>query len=110
MAGQGDGAPGPPVRAWVETEDGSIARGFVLNLSDAHGCVQLLDGAAIDRGSEVAVRLSLDPAAPSLGLVARVTSSRVGDGACECELEWEPSAGQTQLASLLGAETGEDRG
>jgi hypothetical protein len=81
------------VRAWIEAADGSIARGQVEALSDHGAVIRLADAPVIDAGAEVAVRLSFDPASPTVGKSARVLRVLEGGQTSNCEVEWLPEAG-----------------
>ena len=96
-------ASSEPVRIWIETEDGSIARGVVEFLTEDGALLALADIAALDGGADVQVRLSFHPTSPTLGLPARLLWVRAKDEASACELEWLPGPGREQLAALLNA-------
>jgi hypothetical protein len=98
--------PSTILRAWIESSDGSISRGLVEALSREGALVELASAAQLETGAEVAVRLSLDPLAPTLGLLARVVSVTVQGGSWQCELAWPEDQ---RLDSLL-AETVERAG
>jgi hypothetical protein len=78
------------VRAWIESADGSIARGRVEALSDHGARIRLAGTRTPDAGTEVAVRLSFDPASPTVGKTARVLRVSSSDESSDCELEWTP--------------------
>jgi hypothetical protein len=78
------------VRAWIEAADGSIARGLVEVLSERGAVIRLADTAALDAGAAVAVRLSFDPASPTVGRAARVLRVLANDETSDCEVEWVP--------------------
>ncbi len=78
------------VRAWIESADGSIARGLVEALSDHGAVIRVVDVAAPDAGAEVAVRLSFAPASPTVGKTARVLRVLAHNETSDCEVEWVP--------------------
>jgi hypothetical protein len=100
-------APRETARVWIESEDGSIARGVVETLSEEGALIDLTDLASLDAGAEVAVRLSVDPATPTLGLRARVLWVLAKGATSECELEWMPGPERARLELVLAA-LGED--
>jgi hypothetical protein len=99
-------APRDTVRVWIESEDGSIARGVVEVLSEDGGFIRLTDVTALDTGAEVAVRLSCGANSPTLALAARVLWVLSRDETTECELEWMPGPDRARLARII-AELGE---
>jgi hypothetical protein len=96
-------APRETARVWIESEDGSIARGVVQVLSEVGALVELTDVASVDAGAEVAVRLSVDPDTPTLGLPARVLWVLAKGEASECELEWKPGPERARLEPVIAA-------
>ncbi len=108
-----DREPKEGVRAWVESPDGSIARGLAETLSEDGAVIRLTGAGPIDPESEVAVRLSFDPAAPTVGVGARVLRILRKGESVECELAWTPGPERTRLGTLVGSarpEPGPDRG
>jgi PilZ domain len=103
MSPSDDIAPRETVRVWIESEDGSIARGVVEVLSEEGALVQLSDAASVDTGAEVAVRLSCGPASQTLALVARVLWVLSRDETSECELEWLPGSDRARLSPVIAA-------
>lgn len=96
-------APRETLRVWIESEDGSIARGVVDVLSEDGAFVRLSDAASVDTGAEVAVRLSSRAGAATLGLAARILWILSTEEDTECELEWLPGADRARLAPLVAA-------
>ncbi len=97
-----DREPQEGVRAWVESPDGSIARGLAETVSVDGAVIRLTGAGSIDPESEVAVRLSFDPAAPTVGVGARVLRILRKGEMVECELVWTPGPERTRLGSLVG--------
>jgi PilZ domain len=93
-----------PTRVWIESGDGSIARGVMEVLSADGACVRVVGADPIVPGSEVAVRMALSRSAPTLGARARILWVRSAGESVECELEWTHSgAEREQLARLVAA-------
>jgi PilZ domain len=90
----GEGHSGPKAMVWIETGDGSIARGRAESVSGSGACVRLDAAPAFDSGAEVSLRMAIDRTAPTVALRARVRFVRQADGAFECGLEWMVSAPQ----------------
>jgi hypothetical protein len=87
------GAPGATVRAWIESAEGSIARGRVEALSDLGAVIRLTPAASVDEGEAVAVRLSVDPNSPTVGRAARVLRVLSEAESSLCEVEWTAERG-----------------
>jgi hypothetical protein len=94
-------APRETVRVWIESEDGSIARGVVDVLSEDGAFVRLSDAESVDTGAEVAVRLHCGAGSATLGLAARVLWILSTDENTECEIEWLPGPDCARLAPLI---------
>jgi hypothetical protein len=94
-------APSETLRVWIESEDGTIARGVVEVLSENGAFVRLSAAASVDTGAEVAVRLSCGSRSATLGLAARILWILSTDEDTECELEWMPGPDREALASLI---------
>lgn len=78
-----------PVKAWVESADGSISRGLVLEMTERGAVIRLANEAAsLATAAQVAVRLSYDATAPNVEVLARVVRSLPEDGSSLCEVEW----------------------
>jgi hypothetical protein len=77
-----------PIRVWIESEDGAIARGTMGVLSADEAVARLTDGAWLRSGCEVAVRVSPSRSTPTLAARARVTGVRPAGDSVECELAW----------------------
>jgi hypothetical protein len=85
--------PRETVKAWIESADGSIARGLVEEMSERGAIIRLASNAAsLETTTEVAVRLSFDPAAPNVEVLARILRMLPGDDTSVCEVEWLPEA------------------
>jgi hypothetical protein len=93
-------APRDTVRVWIESGDGSIARGVVEVLSEDGAFVRLTDAASVDT-AEVAVRLSCALDSATLGLAARVLWVLSTEEDTECEIEWMPGPDRAKLAPLI---------
>jgi hypothetical protein len=93
-----------PVRVWIETGDGSIARGVADVLSE-DGAVVCLDGpASAVPGDEVAVRIAFSRTSPTVAAAARVLWIRSASEEPQCELEWTHSGPERErLASFLAS-------
>jgi hypothetical protein len=94
-------APRDTVRVWIESDDGSIARGLVEVLSEDGAFIQVTDAGSFDTGAEVAVRLSCSANSPTLALAARVLWVLSRDETTECELEWMPGSDRARLARII---------
>ncbi len=95
--------PGRPM-AWLENGSGPIARGPVTLLSQEGAHIRLTEGASIEPGDEVDVRLSFDRDTPSVAATGRILWTQEADGTTECELEWTHSGpARTQLEKLIAA-------
>jgi len=81
-------AEGKMVRAWIEVADGTIARGLVEALSEHGALIRLAGNSPLAPGAEVAVRLSFDPTAPTVGRAARILRILGSGAAAGCEVEW----------------------
>jgi hypothetical protein len=90
----GEGHSGRNAMVWIESGDGSIARGRAESVSGSGACVRLDAVPAFDSGAEVSLRVALESNAPTLGLRARVRFLRQVEDAFECGLEWLGSAPQ----------------
>ncbi len=93
--------PREGVRAWVESADGSIVRGFAESLSEDGAILRLGGGTSLDAEAEVAVRLSFDPAFPTVGVGARVLRVLKKGENLECELAWTPGPEKARLGTLV---------
>jgi hypothetical protein len=83
--------PRETVRAWIESADGSIARGLVEELFERGAVIRLANNAAsLETAALVAVRLSFDPTAPTVEVFARVLRILPQGDASQCEVEWLP--------------------
>ncbi len=90
--------------ALLENGSGPIARGPVTLLSQEGAHIRLTEGAFIEPGDEVDVRLSLDPDKPSVAATGRILWTQEADGTTECELEWTHSGpARKQLEQLIAA-------
>ena len=98
-----NGAPRESVRAWIESQEGSIARGVVEVLSEDGVLLQLTNTIPVSERAEVVVRLSFDPASPTLGLAARVLRFQANGEGSDCEVEWLPGPDHTRVGSLVSA-------
>ncbi len=94
----GQGHSGRKAMVWIETGDGSIARGRAESVSGSGACVRLDAAPAFDLGAEVSLRMALDRNALALALQARVRFLRKAEDAFECGLEWTVS--EPQRAAL----------
>ena len=105
MAGDSfaDGAE-EPVRVWVESGDGSIARGVADVLSEDGALVRLDGPASAAPGDEVAVRIAFSRGSPTMGATARILWIRSTDDDPECELAWTHSGPERErLAAFIAS-------
>jgi PilZ domain len=100
----GEGLSNRDVMVWIESGDGSIARGHAESVSSSGACVRLDGAPGFESGAEVSLRLSFDRHAPSLALRARVRFVRRNEGRIECGLEWTvPARERTELEAWLSS-------
>jgi hypothetical protein len=100
----GEGQSNRDVMAWIESGEGSIARGHAESVSSNGACVRLDGAPAFETGAEVNIRLSFDRNAPSLALRARVRFVRRNEGRVECGLEWSvPAPERAELEAWLSS-------
>ena len=93
-----------PVRIWIESGDGTIARGVADVLSEDGALVRLDGRASAAPGDEVAVRISFSRRSPTLAATARVLWIRSARGEPACELAWTHSGPERErLASFLAS-------
>jgi hypothetical protein len=94
-----------PIRVWIESADGAIARGTVDVLSADEAVVRLADGEWLSAGWDVAVRLATSRTAPTLAARARVTRVRPTEASSAvCEIAWtHAGADREQLAMLVAS-------
>jgi hypothetical protein len=90
-----------PAHAWVENEDGSIARALAAFVTEDGALLRLADDTPLEADAQVLVRLSLEASAPTLGLSGRVLWARTREEPDGCELTWLPGPERERLASLL---------
>jgi hypothetical protein len=84
--------------AWIEDGAGMIVRGLVDSATAEGVQVRLQETPPFRTGDEVALRICLEPGAPTFGASARVGWLRAGDEAVQCGLEW--SAAEDDRAAL----------
>jgi hypothetical protein len=93
-----------PVRVWIESDDGSIARGLVDVLSEDGAFLRLAGTALLAAGDDVSVRIAFSMSSPTLGAAARVLWIRPAGEESECEVEWTHSGPERErLASLVAS-------
>jgi len=80
-----------PGLVWIEDGDGTIVRGRVDSASAEGVHVHLSQEPAFGAGDEVALRICLQPGAPTFGTTGRIGWLRASADEVECGLEWSPS-------------------
>jgi hypothetical protein len=93
-----------PVRVWIESGDGTIARGVADVLSEDGAVVRLAGPASAPPGDEVAVRIAFGRTSPTLAASARILRIRSAGEEPECELEWTHSGPERErLVSIVAS-------
>jgi PilZ domain-containing protein len=93
-----------PVRVWIESGDGAIARGLADVLSEDGAVVRLAGAPSVAPGDEVAVRIAFGRTSPTLAATARILWIRSANEGAEYELEWTHSGPEREsLASYVAS-------
>jgi hypothetical protein len=93
-----------PVRVWIESGDGTIARGVADVLSEDGALVRLAGPASAAPGDEVAVRIAFGRTSPTLAASARILWIRSAREEPECELAWTHSGPERErLVSFVAS-------
>jgi PilZ domain len=88
-----------PVAVWIEDRDGTIVRGVAESVTERGIQVRLSGPPTFGQGAQVAIRISFDPASPTVATTARVSWVRSEGGEPECGLAWTES--EAAVASWL---------
>jgi PilZ domain-containing protein len=93
-----------PVRIWIESGDGTIARGLADVVSEDGAVVRLAGPASLAPGDEVAVRIAFGRTSPTLAATARILWTRSASEEPACEVEWTHSGPERErLASFVAS-------
>jgi hypothetical protein len=82
------------VMVWIEDGEGVIVRGVAESVTASGARVRLAEPPSFAEGAEVALRLCLEPGAPTVAATARVATLRSEGAVTECGLEWTAAARQ----------------
>ena len=93
-----------PIRVWIESGDGSIARGVADVVSEDGALVRLDGPLPAAPGDEVAVRIAFSRSSSTMAASARVLWIRSAGEEPECELAWTHSGPERErLASFVAS-------